>query len=183
MMVSRHHRPLCASQVKDPLTVALPAPLPTLDPHMHFDRVGASCHIHMFDPDNPRTPSSSSSPRSATSWKALSDTQWEFKLRKGVRFHNGDIMSAEGREDSFDRVLDQPKKSPRTAISGYQGGGVVNRRQFHIITGQALPASSRTVFLSHSYPRRHRVVETTPTGDRAGGDRAVEIRGSGSVTS
>ena len=29
-------------------------------------------------------------PMLATEWKIVNDTTWEFKLRKGVKFHNGE---------------------------------------------------------------------------------------------
>ena len=38
-----------AAQGKDTLTIALPNHAPTLDPHMHFERVGVLVNINMFD--------------------------------------------------------------------------------------------------------------------------------------
>lgn len=37
------------AQAKDTLTVALVSHAPTLDPHMHFERVGILVNINMFD--------------------------------------------------------------------------------------------------------------------------------------
>ena len=37
------------AQPKDTLTIALPSHAPTLDPHMHFERVGVLVNINMFD--------------------------------------------------------------------------------------------------------------------------------------
>ncbi len=34
-------------------------------------------------------------PGLATSWRPLSDTQWEFKLRDNVRFHDGSKFGAD----------------------------------------------------------------------------------------
>src|SRR5215470_10596443 len=82
-------------QSKDTLTVALPSHAPTLDPHMHFERVGILVNINMFDSLLHRSAKLEFEPSLATSWKALSDTTWEFKLRKGVKFHDGSTMSAE----------------------------------------------------------------------------------------
>ena len=101
------------AQGKDTLVVALVAHAPTLDPHMHFERVGILVNVNMFDSLLHRNTKLEFEPSLATSWKAVSDTQWEFKIRKGVRFHNGDIMTTEDVKYSFDRVLDPKKKSPQ----------------------------------------------------------------------
>ena len=37
------------AQAKDTLTVALSSIISTLDPHMHFERVGILVNINMFD--------------------------------------------------------------------------------------------------------------------------------------
>src|SRR6266498_1594639 len=95
------------AQAKDTLTVALVSHAPTLDPHMHFERVGILGKINMFDSLIHRNPKLEFAPSLATSWQPLSDTQCEFKLRKAVRFHNGETMSGEDVKYSFDRVLDQ----------------------------------------------------------------------------
>ena len=82
--------PLAAgAQGKDTLTVALPSHAPTLDPHMHFERVGILVNINMFDSLLHRSAKLEFEPSLATSWKSLNDTTWEFKLRQGVKFHNG----------------------------------------------------------------------------------------------
>ncbi|MBI2156306.1 MAG: hypothetical protein HYU26_05265 [Candidatus Rokubacteria bacterium] len=49
-------------------------------------------------------------PHLATSWKALDDTTWEVKLRKGVRFHDGHPFTAAAVKATFDRVLNPENK-------------------------------------------------------------------------
>lgn len=49
-------------------------------------------------------------PRLATSWKAIDDTTWEFKLREGVKFHDGTAFTADDVLFSFARA------------DGYTGG-------------------------------------------------------------
>jgi len=48
----------------------------------------------------------------AESWRALSDTAWEFKLRRNVTFHNGESFTAEAVKFSIERVLNPATKSP-----------------------------------------------------------------------
>ncbi len=47
-------------------------------------------------------------PGLATSWKTIDDTTWEFKLRKGVKFHDGTELTAEDVVFSIDRVPNVP---------------------------------------------------------------------------
>jgi peptide/nickel transport system substrate-binding protein len=49
-------------------------------------------------------------PSLAASWRALDDTTWEVKLRRGVRFHSGDPFTARDVKATFDRVLDEKAK-------------------------------------------------------------------------
>src|SRR3989475_11638231 len=90
-----------AAQGKDTLTVALPSHAPTLDPHMHFERVGVLVNINMFDSLLHRSAKLEFEPSLALSWRPLSDTTWEFKLRKGVKCHDGSTREGEYRKVSF----------------------------------------------------------------------------------
>ncbi|HZO38714.1 MAG TPA: ABC transporter substrate-binding protein, partial [Methylomirabilota bacterium] len=104
------------AQGKDTIIIALPNHAPTLDPHMHFERVGVLVNINMFDSLLHRSAKLEFEPSLATSWKSLNDMTWEFKLRKGVKFHDGSTMTAEDVKYSFDRVLEpgqEKKKSPQ----------------------------------------------------------------------
>jgi len=142
------------AQVKDTLVVALISHAPTLDPHMHFERVGILLNINMFDSLLHRNTKLEFEPSLATSWKPLSDTQWEFKLRKGVRFHNGETMSAEDVKYSFERVLDPAKKSPQYGnIRAIKEVRVVNPDTVHIITDKPSPCSWSGSSSFPSFPR------------------------------
>lgn len=50
-------------------------------------------------------------PGLAESWKLLSPTVWEFKLRENVKFHDGAVMSAEDVAFSLNRIFEN--KDPR----------------------------------------------------------------------
>ena len=51
-------------------------------------------------------------PGLAESWKPLDDTTWEFKLRKGVKFHNGEDFDAEAVKFTIDRIIDPAANAP-----------------------------------------------------------------------
>ncbi|MBI2603738.1 MAG: ABC transporter substrate-binding protein [Deltaproteobacteria bacterium] len=49
-------------------------------------------------------------PALATSWRRLSNTKWEFTLRKNVVFHNGEAFDGQSVKFTFDYILD-PKNN------------------------------------------------------------------------
>lgn len=51
-------------------------------------------------------------PGVATSWRAVSPIQWEFKLRSGIKFQNGESLDAIAAMASIQRILDPANKSP-----------------------------------------------------------------------
>ncbi len=154
------------AQAKDTLVVALVSHAPVLDPHMHFERVGILVNINMFDSLLHKNARLEYEPSLATSWKPLSDTQWEFKLRRGVKFHNGATMAAEDVKFSFDRVLDTKKKSPQIGnIRAVKEVRIVDPDTIHIVTDKPFPLLlERLVFFS-IVPKKH--VEAV--GDQAFG--------------
>jgi len=57
-------------------------------------------------------------PGLAESWRAVDETTWEFRLRKGVRFHDGSIFTAADVVFSLDRIPNVPNSpSPFTTYT------------------------------------------------------------------
>jgi peptide/nickel transport system substrate-binding protein len=160
------------AQPKDTLTIALPSHAPTLDPHMHFERVGVLVNINMFDSLLHRNAKLEYEPSLATSWKALNETTWEFKLRKGVKFHNGDPLTAEDVKFSFERVTEpgkEKKKSPQYGnIRAVKEVRIVDPETIHIITDKPFPLLLERLVFFNIVPKKH----TEKVGDDAFGSSA-----------
>jgi peptide/nickel transport system substrate-binding protein len=148
--------PRAHAQAKETLVVGLVALNDTLDPHMHFQRTGILININMFDSLLHKNTKLEYEPSLATSWKALNDTTWEFKLRKGVKFHNGDTMTAEDVKYSFERVLDQKNKSPQYGnVRAIKEVKIVNPETIHLVTDKPYPLLLERLVFFPIVPKKH----------------------------
>ncbi|MCL5264680.1 MAG: ABC transporter substrate-binding protein, partial [Chloroflexi bacterium] len=66
---------------------------------------------HIFDSLVWRDENMKIQPDLAESWKLINDTTWEFKLRKGVKFQDGEPFNAAAVKFTFDRAMDPATKS------------------------------------------------------------------------
>jgi len=84
----------------------------TLDPHSQNHATSNSILQHAYEGltryARPAGGEYKIEPALATSWKQLSDTQWRFNLRKGVKFHDGADFTADDVVFSIDRVPQVP---------------------------------------------------------------------------
>src|SRR5690625_3088383 len=55
-------------------------------------------------------------PGLAESWDEVNDTTWDFHLREGVKFHDGEMLTAEAVKANFDRLKDPRIGSPRAFL-------------------------------------------------------------------
>src|SRR5215831_15742776 len=85
------------AQAKKPaLTIALPSTPETIDPHQLRSVLSGSVIGLMGEGLITRDPQSMElKPLLAESWRNVNQTTWELKLRRGVKFHNGEDFNAE----------------------------------------------------------------------------------------
>jgi len=79
-------------------------------------------------------------PMLATGWKIINDTTWEFTLRQGVKFHNGEPFNAASVKATMDYIKDPASKShylPRWAL--VKEVRVVNEYTVRFITEKPWP--------------------------------------------
>ena len=140
----------------DTLVLALDTDQNNMDPHMHFQRVGIIMNINMYDSLLHKNTKLEYEPSLATAWQALDETTWEFKLRQGVKFHNGDPFSAEDVQFSFDRVLDPNTKSPQYGnIRGIKEVKIIDPHTVHLITDKPFPLLLERVVFFPIIPKKH----------------------------
>ncbi len=100
------------------LTIGLGADVTALDPHYHNVTPNNNVASHLFGYLVQRDEKSRVIPGLATEWKTVDPLTWEFKLRKGVKFHDGSDFTAADVVASIERVPTVPNSpSPFTAYS------------------------------------------------------------------
>jgi peptide/nickel transport system substrate-binding protein len=91
---------------KSVLTIALPSTPETIDPHQFRSVLTGSvlaCMCEGLVTRDPRT--MELRPMLAESWRNVNPTTWELKLRRGVRFHNGEELTGESVKFTIDRAI------------------------------------------------------------------------------
>ena len=89
----------------------------TLDPHAQNEGPTHNLLQQIYEPLIIRDLSGKLVPNLATSWRVTEDpTVWEFKLRQGVKFHNGNTFNADDVVFSLERAL-QPTSDLKSLIS------------------------------------------------------------------
>jgi peptide/nickel transport system substrate-binding protein len=94
------------AQTSRTLVVAQSADMVTGDPAKNTGLATIAVLANIYDTLVRRDAALSLKPGLALSWRPVDATTWEFKLRKGVKFHDGEPFNADVVKFSFDRMLD-----------------------------------------------------------------------------
>ena len=123
------------------LRIGWQAPPSTLDPHWLLNLANTGAMRNIFDTLVMRDATMALKPGLAESWRVVDDTTWEFKLRAGVRFHDGTPLTSADVAASFQRVPNVPgNPNPYTIyLAGVTGVEVVDDLTFRIRTSGPTP--------------------------------------------
>ena len=77
----------------------------TMDPHARSDGFVTSFDMNMYEPLVRRDRNLKLEPALATEWSLIDATTWRFKLRHGVKFHDGTPFTADDVIFSFERAV------------------------------------------------------------------------------
>jgi peptide/nickel transport system substrate-binding protein len=104
-------RAAAQSTQKRELVVAQGGDISRLDPHFSTSSNDIRVSFNVFDNLTARHPDGKLQPGLATEWKLVAPTTYQFKLRSGVRFHNGDPFTATDAKWSLERTYDPSVKT------------------------------------------------------------------------
>ena len=96
------------------LTIGVRGGPDSIDPHFTATGTHAEALKHVFDTLVWSGDGLEIEPRLAESWKAVDPTTWEFKLRRGVKFHDGSDFTAEDVKFSIERMQTPMGPNPTT---------------------------------------------------------------------
>ena len=97
------------------LTVATPND-PSVDPHYLYLSTNAAYARHVFGKLIDRDENARIKPDLAVSWENVDELTWEFKLREGVKFHDGSDFDADDVIFSVSRIPNVPN-NPASYVS------------------------------------------------------------------
>ncbi|WP_431281314.1 ABC transporter substrate-binding protein [Humitalea sp. 24SJ18S-53] len=111
---------LAAPAVAQNLTIGMQTEPGTMDPQFNLLGSNTSALRNIYDTLLSRDPSLQVRPSLAESFRAVDETTWEFKLRPGVRFHDGSPLTAEDVRFTIARIPNV-QGNPNSYVTYIQG--------------------------------------------------------------
>jgi peptide/nickel transport system substrate-binding protein len=102
---------LAQTTQKKELITAQSGDVSKFDPHFSTSSNDIRVSFNLFDNLTSRHPDGKLYPGLATEWKLEGQTTWRFKLRHGVKFHNGDPFTSADAKFSIERTYDPAAKT------------------------------------------------------------------------
>ena len=102
---------LAQTTQKKELVTAQSGDVSKFDPHFSTSSNDVRVSFNIFDNLVSRHPDGKLYPSLATEWKLEGQTTWRFKLRQGVKFHNGDPFTSADAKYSIERTYDPAAKT------------------------------------------------------------------------
>lgn len=117
------------------ITIALSSDSLSLDPHDYDETVTNAINLHMFDTLVSFDHELQTTPGLAESWEIKEDgVTWVFKLREGVKFHNGNDFTADDVIYSYDRAKNFEESSNKNYVANIESMNKVDDYTVELVT-------------------------------------------------
>ena len=131
---------LLTSALAQTLTIGVRGGPDSIDPHFTATGTHAEALKHVFDTLVWSGDGLELEPRLAESWRAVNDSTWEFKLRRGVKFHDGSDFTAQDVKFSIDRIPVVSGPNPTTIyVRRVKEVKIIDPLTIQVITDGAAP--------------------------------------------
>jgi ABC-type transport system substrate-binding protein len=111
------------AQAQEVLTIGVRSEASSLDPHWTQLSADLQVQEHIFEHLVDLDSNSQPVPGLAVSWAPIDETTWEFKLREGVTWHDGEAFNADDVIFSFDRLRAGIEGAPASPAFQLAKGG------------------------------------------------------------
>jgi len=125
------------------LKIGVSSDLRSLDPCFHNETPTNSALYNLFDGLVNMDRELDPYPVLAESWKLVDDVTWEFKLREGVTFHNGNPFTADDVVFSFQRIKHGEKSGFKGTVSAIEKVEKVDDLTVRVVTAEPFPVLLR----------------------------------------
>ncbi|MEL6523544.1 MAG: ABC transporter substrate-binding protein [Pseudomonadota bacterium] len=137
---------LASPVLSEELTIGLASEPTAMDPHFHNLGPNNAMARHIFDRLILQNELQQLEPGLAVSWTPIDDLTWEFKLREGVKFHDGSDFTADDVVCTWERAPNVPN-SPSSFATYTKGKSVekIDEYTVHFKTEAPYPLMANDV--------------------------------------
>jgi peptide/nickel transport system substrate-binding protein len=157
-----------AARPTKPLVIAVSTEPSTLDGQAVIDRNSRVASGNVFESLLDRGAKGEIIPWLAESYRAIDDNTWRFRLRKNVKFHNGEPFNAEAAAFSVNRIISKEFKTQRTSyIENIKSAKTVDEYTVDVVTdgvNAVLPVQMTQLVMVPPKAAREKTFGTTPVG-------------------
>jgi len=140
---------------KDTVVVSQGSDVLTLDPMLDTSPISFNVFRNIFDALTRVEADGSVSPLLAQSWTPSAEaTVWDFTIRSGAKFHNGQPVTAHDIAWSYQRLANETKSPVRTYISKVKSVEVIEPDKVRFTLSEPYAPFDRQVSLISIVPRR-----------------------------
>lgn len=138
----------------------------TMDPYFKNESPTLGVLINIFDPLTDVTHDLKLIPALAESWEPLGMLAWRFKLRKGVKFHDGNDFNAEDVKYTIERARDWPSSRQTAEVATIKEVRIVDPFTVELVTKMPdaiLPTRLMSVYMMDKESSEARPAEERDT--------------------